>query len=117
MLVWDSEGKNKLADANKRATRSPVDTGEAVRSDLDGGRQLKVDVVSAVLDRNDTAARAAGHNGNRFAAVAAEREEKGIKLLIFRVDLADGVFFSFSCVDQGNTKSPACAVQRIGVAS
>lgn len=57
--------------------------------------ELVVDVISSVLDRNDTSAFEVGDNGDGFAAVASEREQECIKLFVVGVDLNDDIFLAF----------------------
>jgi hypothetical protein len=63
-------------------------------SDNDRCRQLIVNIVSAVFNRHGAAASAAGNNGDGFAAVAAQREQKAIEFLVFRLNPLDQIFFS-----------------------
>ena len=57
-------------------------------------------MVSAVLDGDDTAALHTGNNGDGFAAVTAERKQKGVELLVLGRNMSDGVFFSFNSISQ-----------------
>ena len=54
--------------------------------------QLIVDAVSAVLDRDGTALSSFFDNGDRLAAVTAEREEEGVELLVVGLDFFDYIF-------------------------
>ncbi len=49
--------------------------------------QLIVNIIAAILDGYGTAASAAGYYGDGFAAVASERKEKAVELLVIRKDL------------------------------
>ena len=59
-------------------------------------RKFLVNVVSRVLNRNDAASLQVGNNGDGLAAVTAEREEKGVKLLVVSKDFLDNIFFSLN---------------------
>ena len=62
--------------------------------------QLAVNVISAVLDRNSTAVLTVRHYGDRFAAVAAQRKQKCVQILVICFDSLYNIFFSFNCVSQ-----------------
>ena len=67
-------------------------------SNKNGFSQLIVDVVPGILDGHGAAAFAMGNDGNGFAGVTAQREQKGVKLLIVGEDVTNDVFSSFFCV-------------------
>ena len=83
-------------------TESHKEEAESLSSFLnqDSFCQLIVDVISSVLDGDGTTASSAGDDRDRFAAVAAEREEEGVELFVIRIDLFDDIFLSFDCVPE-----------------
>ena len=74
----------------------------AKASDDDGLGQGLVDAVSGVLDGDGAAAALVGDNGDGFAAVAAQREQKGVQLVIVRIDGQNDIFLSFLCLIEGH---------------
>ena len=75
-------------------------------SDADCLRQRVVDAVSAILNGNDTAVAAMGHNGDALSLVATERKEEGVKLLIVRFDRFDDIFLALNSVLQRHFLHP-----------
>ena len=69
-------------------------------SDFNSLCQLRIDAISAVLDGDYIAALPPGYQGNGFAAVAAQREQKRVQFFVLCLDLADDVFGSFLCMGQ-----------------
>ena len=69
---------------------------------LDGLCQLAVDGVAAVLDGDGAVTLATGDDGDGFAAVAAQGEQKGVQLLVIGFNTADDVFFSLYGVVQSH---------------
>lgn len=63
-------------------------------------RQLIINVVATVFDRNGASALAPGDQRDAFAAVAAKGKQKGVQLLIICIDLLNDIFFSFFCFSQ-----------------
>ena len=66
----------------------------------DGLGQLLVDVVAAILDGHGAAASAVGNHRDRLTAVAAQREQKRIELLIVCLYGFDDVFLAFYSIGQ-----------------
>ena len=75
--------------------KSPKDQGSIndLLFNCDSACQRVVNTVSAVLDGNDRAVLTASDNRDRLTAVATEREEEGVELLIIGVN-ADYLIFS-----------------------
>ena len=57
-------------------------------------------IVSRVLYGNGTAALTERDHGNSLTAVTAERKQKGVQLLVIRVDLPNDIFLSLFCLSQ-----------------
>ena len=74
---------------------SPFSVFSEILSDKNRFRKLIVDTVSAVLDGYDTAASAARDYRDRFPAVTAEREQKGIQFFIIGFDPPNDIFPSY----------------------
>ena len=53
--------------------------------------QLAVNIISAVLDGNGAVAPAAGYDSDWLTTVAAQREQKGVKLFIIGFNAGDDV--------------------------
>ena len=75
-------------------------------SDADGRRQLVVDAVSSVLDRNGAAATPARNHRDGFAAVTPQGKQKGIQLRVLSFNPRNGVLLSFFRFCQIHTQSP-----------
>ena len=84
------------------------------RLNQDGGSQLVVDVVPAVLDGDHTAAPAAGDDRDGFAAVAAQRKQKRVQLLILGDDVPDDVFLAFQSVVEIHGTIPPFVKKLVG---
>ena len=77
-------GKGALyITGNKAATRS---------LDRNCRRQVVINIVSCILYKDDTAVLALLHYRYPLAAVASEREEEGVKLVVLGFYRFDGVF-------------------------
>lgn len=68
--------------------------------------KLIIDIVSAVLYSDDTTALKMTHYRYSLTRIAAEGEQKGIKLLVVRFDLTYDIFFSVLCFTQCHSKIP-----------
>ena len=66
-------------------------------SDQNGLSQLLVDVVSAILDGDDTTTPLVGDYSDGLAAVAAQGKKKAVQILVIGVDALDDVFLAFLC--------------------
>ena len=60
--------------------------------------QLLVKVVPRVLDGDNTASLNVRNHCDFLPALAAQREQKSVHLLIVGVDLADDVFLTLYCI-------------------
>ena len=69
-----------------------------------GSCQLFVDIISGIFDRNGATAFAMGNDRDGLAAVAAQREQKGVQFLVVCVDLLNDIFFSLFCRSQVHTR-------------
>ena len=65
-----------------------------------GLRQLVVDIVSAVFDGNGAVAFLFGDDGDGFAAVATQGEEKFVQFLVVGFDGFDDIFLAFLGMSQ-----------------
>ena len=60
--------------------------------------QLPVEVIPRILDGHDAASPDVGDHRDLLPAVAAQREQKGVHLLVICVDLMDDIFLSLYCI-------------------
>jgi len=74
--------------------RQSADCPLLFSSDEDSCSQLIIDIVSAVFDGNGATAPSAGDHRNGLAAVAPQREQKGIQLFVIGLDGPDNIFFA-----------------------
>ena len=88
----------QLAIANYLAKTNSGRTASAVSS-LDNDRlgKLFIDVVAAVLDGDRAASSAAGYHGDGFTAVATQREQKSVQILIVCFNALDDVLLAQFC--------------------
>ena len=93
----------KLASPNFWAQKKRSHDRVLFGSDQNGLCQLVINAVAAVLDRDDAGLAPTGNDGDRFAAVAAQRKEKSVQLLVIGIDLFDDVFFADNSVLQSHT--------------
>ena len=67
-------------------------------SDLDGGSQLIVDIIAAVLNDHGVVVFALGDDGDGFTAVAAQCEQECVQIFVVGDNVGDDVFFSCLCL-------------------
>ena len=67
-------------------------------SDLDGGSQLIVDIIAAVLNDHGVVIFTLCDDGNGFTAVAAQCEQECVQIFVVGDDVGNDVFFSGLCL-------------------
>ena len=75
-------------------------------SDDDGLRQLRVDVITGVLDGNDAAAFQMGDDSDGLTAVTAKRKQKRVQLFVIGFDPLNDVLLANLCSAQIHNSSP-----------
>ena len=83
--------------ANLQPKTIPGIVFSGVGSNNDGLGQLIVNAVSAILHGYYAAALPAGYHRNWFAAVAAQRKQKRIQILVLGFNAGNDVLFSLLC--------------------
>ena len=91
---------HQLAAANRQDKKYRGKSISLFLLDDDSFRKLLVDVISAVLYRDNAAVLEVRYDGNRLTAIASEGEQEGVKLFIIRFYAVDDVFLFRFCISE-----------------